>query len=95
MYTNRSALKRIEPSVKKIEDDLASIHIRKDRRRAEEEHARLIIYLAYDTVYPEENYEAALSYRHPGTSSWFLKEPSFTGWLSSPNGMMWVYGIRK
>ena len=91
----RAALKRIEPSLKRAKDDAAYLKVENDRRRAEEEHAKLMGWMAYDTVDPEENYEAALSCRQSGTSSWFLKEPSFLEWFSRGNGLMWVYGIRE
>jgi len=95
MRTYRAALKRIEPSIKRAEDDVAYLKVATDRRRVEKEHAKLMAWMTYDTVYPEENYEAALSRRQPGTSSWFLEEPSFLEWVLRGNGLMWVYGVRE
>lgn len=95
MRTCRAALKHIEGSLKRAEDDAAYLKFENDQRRGEEEHAKLKAWMIYDAVCPEENYEAALSSRQPGTSSWFLEEPSFLEWLSRDNGLMWVYGIRE
>ena len=78
-----------------IEGDAAYLKVDTERRRVEEEHAKLREWMIYDSVYPEENYDDALSLRQPGTSSWFLEEPSFLEWLTTTNGFMWVYGIRE
>ena len=90
-----AALRRIELSSIRVEDEIADLKIENNQRRMEEALMRLEEWLIYDSVHPEENYEAALTCRQPGTSLWFLQHPSFLDWLSRENGLMWVYGIRK
>ena len=81
--------------MKRVEDDRAYLKIEADQRRLQEEHASFKSWLAFESISPEENYEAALSLRQPGTSSWFLEDPGFLQWVAKSNGLMWVYGIRE
>ena len=91
----RASLKQIKRSLKEADDDRAYLKTEADQRRQEEEHRKLKAWLSYENVHPEDNYEAALSLRQSGTSLWFLQDLGFLQWLSSSNGLMWVYGIRE
>lgn len=95
MCTNRATLKQIGRSLERAEDNAAYLKAASDRQRVDEERTKLKAWMACDNVCPEENQEVALSRRQSGTGIWFLEEPSFLEWLSTSNGLMWIYGIRK
>jgi ankyrin repeat domain-containing protein 50 len=39
------------------------------------------------------NHNAACAKRHPGTGSWFVKDPVFTTWLTQDRSFLWLNGF--
>jgi hypothetical protein len=74
--------------------DLSLIKLALSDKINVEENAAVRGWLLPDDIDPETDFEAASRLRHSLTGGWFLDSDNFCNWLSSRNGLFWVYGIR-
>ena len=90
-----SALRRLEESSSDIHSRTISIEATLDEQTVQQTNAQLIEWLGLDEIRVQDNFDAALELRQPGTGSWFLEDVNFKEWQEKDGSFLWLHGIRE